>query len=299
MNRTGSAIQRIRILSVMNKLCTVTLLTSKDLGEAFHLSTQAGWNQTEADWVRLLELNPETCFLFHHNNKVVGSATLATYDSELAWIGMIIVDIDFRGMGIGKQALETVIHESRKRGFKCTGLDATDQGRLLYKKYGFYDVHPIDRWSGSLQSLQHHDAAHLLEHKHLNELLQLDFRWRGLDRSGLIRRFFSEETVQGIGLTRNRALRGFAFLRPGRQYQHLGPLAAETIEDFADLLNATARILNDKPVYIDALRRQESADLLTRHGLRVERRLTRMTLDEPCSVLDTPEIHAAAAFEWG
>ena len=223
-SRKGLISQHLSSFSSMKNNCTISLLKSEDVGKAFPLSSQAGWNQTYPDWIRLLELNPDTCYLFRMGNRVAGSTSLVTYGSDLAWIGMVIVDIAFRGKGIGKRALETletVVHESRKRGFKC------------------------------------------------------------------------------ICLTRDRALRGFAFLRPGRQYQHLGPLVAETNVDFADLLNAAARILNEIPEYFDALRRQESSDLLTRHGLHVERRLTRMTLDEPRSVLDSPELHAAVAFEWG
>lgn len=283
----------------MKKKCSVSLLKRKDIDKALHLSTQAGWNQTEDDWIRLLELNPETCFLFRLNGQVVGSATLAIFGSDLAWIGMIIVDQNYRGMGIGKQALETVINEGRKRSFKVIGLDATDQGRTLYKEYGFYDVHPIDRWKGSLRPLHRNNTTHVLEEKHMEELLQLDLQWSGFDRSKLIRRFFDEKEVLGHGLTRDGKIRGFTFIRPGRQYRHLSPLVADTEEDYAELLDASARSLNGIPVYFDAIRRQESTDLLTQYGLRVERRLTRMTLEEPSNVLNKPKLRAAVAFEWG
>ena len=37
-------------------------LGSADLAGAVELSRLAGWNQTEADWGRLLALEPDACF---------------------------------------------------------------------------------------------------------------------------------------------------------------------------------------------------------------------------------------------
>ena len=70
------------------------------------LSTLAKWNQTEADWMRLLELYPETCYLFRNEGKITGSGSLASYGRNLAWIGMILVDPEFRGRGFGNEIFE-------------------------------------------------------------------------------------------------------------------------------------------------------------------------------------------------
>ena len=39
----------------------VRLLTSSDIPQAMLLKQTVGWNQTEQDWLRVLELEPEGC----------------------------------------------------------------------------------------------------------------------------------------------------------------------------------------------------------------------------------------------
>jgi hypothetical protein len=76
-------------------------------------------------------------------------------------------------------------------------------------------------------------------------------------------------------------------------------LVAESERDFATLLDGAADSLGQKPVIVDALRREESALLLKERGLQVQRRLTRMTLGEPKSILCDRRLRLAVAFEWG
>lgn len=284
----------------MKKEDTVSLLTKEEVDEAVRLSSQVDWNQTESDWVRLIELNPESCFLYRENNQIVGTATLATYGSHLGWIGMVIVDKSHRGMGIGRHLLEAVIEAGREQRCDIIGLDATDQGRRLYKQYGFCDVQPIDRWSGILLYKKADSClVESLKGYHLSEALQLDFQWTGYDRSKLIRHLFNDEAVRGLGLIRKGQLKGIAFIREGQQYFHLGPILANTLKDYADLLNKAARILQNRPVLVDSIRREETTALLRERGLKVQRRLTRMTLDKPRQVLDNPKLRTAVSFEWG
>src|SRR6056297_1870196 len=112
----------------MKKEYADSLLTQDDIDEAFRLSSQVGWNQTKSEWARLIELNPETCFAIRDEERLVGTATLATFGTYLGWIGMVIVDQSCRGLGMGKQLLETVIAAGREQGCDIIGLDATDQG---------------------------------------------------------------------------------------------------------------------------------------------------------------------------
>lgn len=278
---------------------SVEVFKKKDIDEVFRLSTQVEWNQTESDWLRLLELNPKTCFLYRFEGKTVGTSTLATYGLQLAWIGMIIVDSDFRGKGIGKYILETTIREARHKGYEIIGLDATDQGRRLYRNYGFHDVQPIDRWVGKLAVSGQDSRGHPLDDHHLQEVISLDRQWSGCDRSKLLRHLFQEESIQGLGVTRNNNLCGFTFLRPGLNFRHIGPLLSETQDDFTALLNAAAVSLQGESVLVDALRRNETSKLLEQHNLNVQRQLMRMTFKKPQAVLSDPRLRVAVSFEWG
>src|SRR5687768_11117528 len=104
-----------------------------DVAEADRLRAQAGWNQTLADWRRVLVWEPAGCFVAEQHGRVVGTVTTTIYGRELAWVGMMLVDRSARRQGIGRRllahALDWLEHE---RGIACVALDATPQGKLLY-----------------------------------------------------------------------------------------------------------------------------------------------------------------------
>jgi len=65
------------------------------------LNTLSGWNQTSADWERFLITSPRGCFVMEDSNNVVGTAATICYENRFAWIGMVLVDPEYR-----KQELE-------------------------------------------------------------------------------------------------------------------------------------------------------------------------------------------------
>jgi hypothetical protein len=65
------------------------------------------------------------------------------------------------------------------------------------------------------------------------------------------------------------------------------------------LLTRLAQLAGGSPVLVDAIRTPVSSALLEQSGLSVARRLTRMTLGGPKSVLMGGQVRAAVSFEWG
>src|SRR5438094_512550 len=65
-------------------------MTAADVPLGMELKRFAGWNQTEADWRRLLDLEPDGCFVAELDG--TPSATLATcIFGAVAWIAMVLV----------------------------------------------------------------------------------------------------------------------------------------------------------------------------------------------------------------
>jgi hypothetical protein len=50
-------------------------LTAADLPLGLRLCGAAGWNQTEADWRRFLDLQPDGCFVAELDGTAVGTTT--------------------------------------------------------------------------------------------------------------------------------------------------------------------------------------------------------------------------------
>jgi len=275
--------------------CVVDELSAGDLDAALRLSTQAGWNQIAADWRRLLDLSPSGCLAARFEGALVATATVASFGAAAHWIGMVLVDEAMRGKGLGSAMFAAIIARARERGGEAVGLDATDLGRPVYLKQGFSDVAPIDRWSGTLRATTAPGDVTMIDRSSLDDVTALDLGACGADRSALLRHLIQEEGV--VGVLAPGA--GYAFLRPGRTCSHVGPLVGSDDAVCARLLSRLARLAGNTPVLLDAHQTARTSALLESHGLRVARRLTRMTLARPQRLLMGPSVRAAASFEWG
>src|SRR5690348_1859424 len=111
-------------------------MESADLLGALGIGERAGWNQTEADWQRLLALSPEGCFVATSSGELAGTVTTIQYGRSLAWIGMMLVDPRFRRRGIATALMDRAIAYLRERRVETIALDATDAGRAVYTSLG-------------------------------------------------------------------------------------------------------------------------------------------------------------------
>jgi hypothetical protein len=68
----------------------VAALTSADIGDAQALVSEAGWNQTPADWRIFLELG-QALGARARDGTLVGTAATLPYAGGFGWISMLLV----------------------------------------------------------------------------------------------------------------------------------------------------------------------------------------------------------------
>src|SRR5437867_3450463 len=123
------------------------LMTEADIPAGMRLKELAGWNQTPSDWERFLRGSPAGCFVAELDGRVCGTATTIVYEGRFAWIGMVLVDPECRGRGIGTRLLAKAIEHLDAVGVSTLKLDATPQGRPIYAKLGFVSEYEVERWT--------------------------------------------------------------------------------------------------------------------------------------------------------
>ena len=89
------------------------------------LSTEAHWNQNEADW--RFFLSKGTVFGLRDGRKLVATAALLPYSAGNAWISMVLVTENWRRRGIATRLVDACLAAATKQGF-TTWLDATPAG---------------------------------------------------------------------------------------------------------------------------------------------------------------------------
>lgn len=88
-----------------------------------------------------------TLLAINDKNEAVGCMTICYINimptvchpsGKRAHLMNVYINKDYRRQGIAQKMLELLIDEARHRGVTEISLDATEMGKLLYKKCGFY-----------------------------------------------------------------------------------------------------------------------------------------------------------------
>ena len=274
----------------------IRLLFESDIPGAMRLKEAAGWNQTEADWRRLLKLEPNGCFAAVENNQLVGTTTTITSQGDLAWIGMVLVDPQHRRRRIATRLMETALAylEGKVAVMK---LDATAEGRPVYEKFGFKTESLVERWRGTVktQPVDRADAA--IDREALIALDQYAF---GADRSQLIKSLIDDSQFSPA-LVRNEcgSLTGYALTRAGTNAAYIGPVVTTDRAQVENLFDRTLVRLSGSSVYIDFSNEcGVSSSVLAARGFVKERDLIRMSYGSR-STKTSPLVIAIAGPEVG
>jgi GNAT superfamily N-acetyltransferase len=257
------------------------------------LKEAAGWNQTEGDWRSLLTLAPGSCFGIECDGELRATTTAICYGRELAWIGMVLTDPEYRGRGFARTLLEHTLEHLRRERVHWIKLDATAMGRPVYERLGFRDEAPIERWVRKPGTVQEHadstgpfvlDAA-------------LDREAFGADRAPLLRALASIEATSIAGA-------GFAMGRAGSTASFFGPCVARSKVAARDLLVWFLSKHGEESVYWDILAaNRDAVELAREYGFERARELMRMSLagvDHPPPLTKNDSlVFGAAGFEYG
>jgi GNAT superfamily N-acetyltransferase len=235
------------------------------------LSTEAGWNQNEADW--RFFLGKGVVFGLRDGTRLVASAALLPYSAGNAWISMVLVTADFRRRGIATKLVDACLDVAKRRGL-TTWLDATPAGAAVYGPLGFTPTLQLRRLR--LEKPQGTTAARPLSAGKLDALAARDGSTMGFDRSTLLSEFSARPGSRIVSDNRTMAL-----VRDGRTARHIGPLLADRTDQALALVDAFVSS-ETGPWLIDAVHSQEEfLNGLVQSGWNIERPFQRMRFGRP------------------
>src|SRR5437899_2322980 len=128
-------------------MMTIRLMTMDDLPLGQHLTRQAGWNQTEADWRRMLDLQPDGCFVGEGEGAPVATTTTCLF-GRTAWVAAVLDEEALRRRGLGRALMQRALAFLESCGVTAVRLDATPLGRPLYEQLGFRAQFEVVRYAG-------------------------------------------------------------------------------------------------------------------------------------------------------
>jgi len=240
------------------------------------LRAAVGWNQTEQDWRRLLELEPSGCFVACEGGKIVGTVTTLRFEKAFGWIGMLLIDPAARRMGIGTRLLLRSLEFLKECGMECARLDGTPMGYNLYLRHGFVDEYEIQRWEG-ISRVETGAGLPPIQKPDLEAICQWDRRLFGADRSRLIASLWNRNPSCSAVIRTAGKTEGYVLWRPGARAWYLGPCLADSAANaqllFREMLSRTP----GEPVFVDACTKNPWAlKVMEPFGFQYQRPLVRM-----------------------
>ena len=233
-------------------MITYRTMMPNDIAEGIKLCRKAKWNQLEPEWQLFLKLGPEACRVATDHNQVVGTVTTIRYQDSFSWIGMVLVDPEYRRQGIGikllKEALQILQNEETVK------LDATPQGREIYLKLNFVDEYSLTRMNCIVAAdIVYQAKARPILKEDLPLLVEFDSEIFGAKRSDLLHWMWENAPQFAFLIEEENEIKGYSLGRKGHDFIHIGPVIAQNLSIAKDLVLAAMQNCAGHPLILDVL----------------------------------------------
>ena len=259
--------------------CTYRSMSPADLPAAHGLSAQLNWPHRLEDW-SLLQRTFKG-FVACVDDQLIGTA-FACPQGAFATIGLVVVNPDFQGRGIGRRLMEQAL-EACKPGIAI--LNASVAGAPLYLSQGFVEFGIIEQRQGpahavELQALPEAEHCRALGLSDQARQLALANAGSALERSAIFAQL--HDTLEHTaGIERDGQLQALALLRRAGRGHCIGPVIAENLEQAKYLIATLLARIPGQFVRIDVPQDSGLGEWLTLAGLESVDCVTQMALGTP------------------
>lgn len=275
---------------------------AEDIPFAQELKSNAGWNQTAADWLGYLAFEPDGCFVAEVDGKPAGTVSTIRYGDDVGWIGMVLVHPEYRRRGIGTSLLGRAVEYLRSRGTRSIKLDATPMGLKVYVPLGFREEYEVRRYEaiapvcppppeGKIAALQRAD---------LPAVVAFDRALFGADRDRVLVDLSQRDPACCFVARNGSAIAGYLIARKGHHALQVGPWVAADPATAENLLMAFLSRVGGERVFVDVPKVNAFVEtLMVRYRFEVQRAFTRMYLGENARGGEPAKIYGTGGAEKG
>jgi GNAT superfamily N-acetyltransferase len=260
-----------------------------DAAAGLMLSTEARWNQNEADWRFFLSRG----IVFGVRDtaaRLVATAALLPYSADNAWISMVLVTESWRRRGIATKLVDACLDTARRKNL-TSWLDATPDGAKVYGPLGFTPTLQLRR-------LRLAQSGRSTSQPPLGQCDPVVFANQDRRSIGFARDLLLADFAGRSGSRMVSNGKAMALIRDGRTARHIAPLFAETADQALALVEAIAAS-ESGPLLIDAVYSQiDFLAGLTGAGWTIERPFQRMRFGRATTPAAEPPF-AVAGPEFG
>jgi len=265
------------------RIAVKSSLSAAELENGDALVAEARWNQVAADWRLFAELG-RVYAAQARSGRIIGTSAILPYGEKFGWISMVLVAGAYRRQGLATLLMRRAM-DDLAAARRVPVLDATPEGRAVYRTLGFADSWGFHRLRREQQQqvapVDPNSSPAGVEVRPITDadwpaLCAFDAAAFGAQRDrvlGALRRRLRPAELVAV---ENDRVVGFCLGRDGRIAAHIGPLVAEN-DGIAYALLARAANSVAAPLFIDlADAKSAIREFLAARGFAPVRPFTRM-----------------------
>jgi predicted GNAT family acetyltransferase len=169
----------------------------------------------------MMALQPNGCLVAAMSGEPIGFTTAISYGKNVGWIGNVIVSEKHRGTGVGSNLVRSALEYLLSIHVKRIGLYSYPENEAMYKRLDF-------ETTGEFITLSMQRGAPYPAEKiqkiYLPQILRLDKRAFGADRSKLLTRLYHEFPEAWTCIVNEAGVSGYSVVKQYQDSSEIGPL---------------------------------------------------------------------------
>lgn len=232
---------------------TIRPLKRRELFQVVDWARDEGWNPGINDADIFWQTDPDGYLGAELNGQIVAAGSVVSYGGEFGFMGLFIVQADFRGKGIGtrlwfhrREALA-----SRLKPGALIGMDGVFDMQSWYERGGFVFSHRNLRMQGIGRKSDSAQDCVRLDEVAFGEVEGYDQRHFGFNRREFLRLWIKPQSGCALGVVRDGCLAGYGVVRECVDGFKIGPLFADNAAVAAQLFAALSDHAAGSPLVLD------------------------------------------------
>lgn len=127
-----------RQINMSSRIGRITITDDKrklQIDRVCKLLNSTYWAEARSEEVIEKSIEHSICFGVYDGGNQIGFARCVTDYATVYWLADVVIDEDYRGLGLGKALIAEIVNHHSLKG--CSGILATLDAHGFYSKFGF------------------------------------------------------------------------------------------------------------------------------------------------------------------
>lgn len=227
---------------------------------------QEGWNSGPYDAAAFYAADPDGFYGFFSEGTMIAGGSIVSYDSAMGFMGLFIVQSEYRNLGIGEKLWYKRRNKLLQRLQKGApiGMDGVLAMQPFYQRGGFEIAFRDERYERKGETFGKNQHISSIEESDIPIIIAYDSVCFGVPRTQFLKSWLFMPESHTFKYMVNGKLMGFAMIRKATKGYKICPLFADTPAIGEELYKACLSAANGEDVYIDIPTINEDAVQLVR-----------------------------------